>query len=60
MLHAETLIQSGYKQLYMDANGAGPTLSDRVIVNGVEFMIFSIKPLAPAGTTVLYELVIKT
>jgi hypothetical protein len=55
-----TLIQQGYKQLYMDASGSAPTVADRVIVDSIEYVISTVKTLSPAGIPVLYELYIKT
>lgn len=55
------LIQEGDKQLLLSAlNSAGtalvaPALNDTVLIDGVTYTITRIKPLSPAGTTVLFD-----
>ena len=55
------LIQEGDKQLLLSAlNSAGtalvaPALNDTVLIDAVTYTITRIKPLSPAGTTVLFD-----
>jgi hypothetical protein len=55
------LIQEGDKQLLLSAlNSAGtalvaPQLNDTVTINTVVYTVVRIKPLSPAGTTVLFD-----
>jgi hypothetical protein len=55
------LIQEGDKQLLLSAlNSAGtalvaPALNDTVTINTVVYTVVRIKPLSPAGTTVLFD-----
>lgn len=61
-----TLIQSGDKQLLLSAiNSAGtaltaPIINDTVTIGGVVMTITQIKPLSPAGTTVLFDCNLRT
>ena len=51
------LIQDSDRLCLMGAEGAAPTLSDRVVVGAVEYAIKAVKTIAPDGITpVLYEL----
>jgi hypothetical protein len=56
-----TLIKEGDKQLLLSAlNSAGtalvaPALNDTVTINTVVYTVVRIKPLSPAGTTVLFD-----
>jgi hypothetical protein len=55
------LIKEGDKQLLLSAiNSAGtalvaPALNDTVTINTVVYTVVRIKPLSPAGTTVLFD-----
>lgn len=55
------LIKEGDKQLLLSAlNSAGtalvaPVLNDTVLIDSVTYTITRIKPLSPAGTTVLFD-----
>ena len=55
------LIKEGDKQLLLSAlNSAGtalvaPQLNDTVTINTVVYTVVRIKPLSPAGTTVLFD-----
>jgi hypothetical protein len=57
----ETLIKEGDKQLLLSAyktDGTAltaPVVNDTVTISGVVYTITRIKPLAPAGTTVIYD-----
>lgn len=59
------LIQEGDKQLLLSAlNSAGtalvaPALNDTVLIDSVTYTITRIKPLSPAGTTVLFDCTIR-
>lgn len=59
------LIQEGDKQLLLSAlNSAGtalvaPALNDTVTINTVVYTVVRIKPLSPAGTTVLFDCTIR-
>jgi len=56
-----TLIKEGDKQLLLSAfqtDGTAltaPVVNDTVTIGGVIYTITRIKPLAPAGTTVIYD-----
>ena len=56
-----TLIKEGDKQLLLSAlNSTGtalvaPALNDTVTINTVVYTVVRIKPLSPAGTTVLFD-----
>ncbi len=56
-----TLIKAGDKQLLMAAiNAAGgaltpPVLNDTVTIDSVVYTITQVKPLSPAGITVIYD-----
>ena len=49
------LIQVGDKQLLLDGAGTA-ALTDRYIVQGVEYSVMAILELKPAATTVLFDL----
>jgi hypothetical protein len=59
------LIKEGDKQLLLSAlNSAGtalvaPQLNDTVTINTVVYTVVRIKPLSPAGTTVLFDCTIR-
>jgi len=49
------LVQAGDKKLYLD--GAGDAaLTDRYIVDGVEYSVLSVMELKPSATSVMFEL----
>lgn len=56
-----TLIKAGDKQLLLAAVSAAgaaltpPVLNDTVTIDSVVYTITQIKPLSPAGTTVIYD-----
>ncbi|MGV1833943.1 hypothetical protein ACQZ6C_04215 [Rhizobium rhizogenes] len=54
----DTLIQRGDRMVYLSTAGLSivPVLSDRLLIGGVEYAIVRIQPLAPGGTTVLWQL----
>jgi hypothetical protein len=54
-----TLIQSGEKWVYMDANGSAPALQDHVLLGGTEYSIMDVQVTGPGGIPVLYLLVLK-
>lgn len=49
-----TLIQAGDKQAYC-APSVAPEQGDRFTWNGADYTVVAVKPVAPAGTPVLYE-----
>lgn len=53
-----TLIMRADKKVLLDAYAA-PTLSDVLILDGVEHSILDIKATAPAGTVLLYTLQVR-
>ena len=59
-LQGSTLVQQGDKQCLMDANGAAPTLADHIIIGTVEYVIKDIKEVNPAGTPMLYDLLVRS
>lgn len=59
-LASGTLIQQGDKKCLMDANAAAPTLADHVIVGSIEYVIKDIQELNPAGTPIIYTLLLRT
>lgn len=56
-----SLILDGDKQLYLSALGiTAPNVNDTITdVNGKSYVIIMIKPLAPSGVNVLYEMNIR-
>jgi hypothetical protein len=54
-----TLIQNAEKWLYMDAIGIEPRPNDKVIINGVEFMVVDVQGTAPGGTVLFYLIVLR-
>jgi hypothetical protein len=54
-----TLIQDSDKWLYIDANGAKPSLQDHIIWNSTEYSIIDVQEVSPAGTAVLYLVVLR-
>lgn len=59
MLRNGTLITSSDKRCLMDANGVAPLLASRVVDGTTEYTIQDVKELNPAGTPILYDLVIR-
>lgn len=53
------LIQGGDKRVLLDSSEV-PNLHDRFVANGVEYTIVSIGEVNPAGTSVLFDLHIRT
>lgn len=53
-----TLIPQNNKWMYMDASGPAPRLQDHVIIAGIEYGIDNIQTMNPAGTPLLYTLVL--
>lgn len=49
------LIQGGDKRLLMEV-GVVPSLEDRVVANGVEYVIKGVGEVNPAGVPVVYDL----
>lgn len=49
-----TLIRQGDRRAYMDA-GVAPRQGDTLTWQGADLQIVAVRPLAPAGTAVLYE-----
>lgn len=55
----ETLRERNEKWAYMDADGPAPQLQDRVIMEGIEYVIQDVQAIGPAGINVLYQLVLR-
>ena len=52
-----TLVQRGDRKLLMSVKaGVVPAVSDVAIVGAVRFRVLAVKPLAPGGVTLTYEL----
>ena len=52
-----TLIRTGDKRLILSAVGiTAPAVDDTVTIGGTVYTVKVVKPLAPAGTVVMYEL----
>ncbi len=51
--------KGGKTKLLYEAIGTKPLDGDRVIVNGVAFVVEEVKELAPAGIVVIYELLLR-
>lgn len=49
------LVQSGDKLGIISAAGEAPQMSDKIEIGGVRYSFVDIKPLAPGGTTLLFE-----
>jgi hypothetical protein len=58
-LERGTLIQNGDKRLYVDSS-ATISPQDHFIVNTIEYTIVSIGEINPAGTSILYDLHLRT
>lgn len=58
---ADTLIQRGDRMVYLSTEGLSinPTLSDRLLVGGVEHAIVDIQLLSPGGTVVFWQLQVR-
>lgn len=56
---AGTLIQSGDRRVYLDSNGVAPTLTDKLVIQGVVWGIRNVKTLDPGGVATLHELQIR-
>lgn len=54
-----TRIQAGDRRCLMGADGSVPTTLDYVTVGGVKYPIKVVKALNPAGTPVLYDMLIR-
>jgi hypothetical protein len=54
-----TLIQDTDKWMYMDAIGLPPKPQDHVIVQGIEFTLIDFQQINPAGTPVIYLLIMR-
>lgn len=54
-----TRIQAGDRRCLMGTGGSAPTTFDSVTVGGVKYPIKVVKTLSPAGTPVLYDLLIR-
>lgn len=54
-----TLIQGGDKRLLLPASAA-PSLQDHVLIGGVEFTIVSIGEINPGGTSIIFDLHLRT
>ena len=54
-----TRIMANDRRCLMDANGTPPSIHDFVVVNGERFPIADIKIVNPAGTDVLYDMLIR-
>lgn len=54
-----TRIQAGDRRCLMGADGSAPTTFDSVTAGGVKYPIKVVKTLSPAGTPVLYDMLIR-
>lgn len=54
-----TSIQQGDRRCIMDANGVTPTNLSRVIDGATDYGIVAIKELNPAGTPILYDMLVR-
>lgn len=59
-LEKDTLIETGEKWLYLDANGIAPDLQDHIIINNIDYSIVDVQVTGPGNIPVLYLLVLKT
>lgn len=57
----ETLIQQGDRMVYLSTEGLSiiPTLSNKVLIGGVEHAIVDLQPLSPGGTVVFWQLQVR-
>ena len=55
----ETLRERNEKWGIMDANGPAPQLQDRIIMEGIEYVLLDVQVLGPNGTPVFYQLVMR-
>lgn len=51
-----SVIQQGDKQCFMEVKALVPVAVDKFTWQGIEHQVIAVKPLAPAGVAVLYEL----
>lgn len=53
-----TLIRTGDKKVFVSTSGVSitPAVSDRLVIGDASYEIMSIKPLAPGGTVVFWEI----
>lgn len=58
-LEKGSLIQDNDKWMYLDAVGVRPSLQDHIITSIMEYSIIDIQEVNPAGTPVLFILVIR-
>ena len=58
---ADTLVQRGDRMVYLSTEGLSitPTLSDRMLIGGVEHALVDIPPLSPGGTVVFWQLQVR-
>lgn len=54
-----TRIQMGDRRCLMGADGSEPTTLDFITVGGVKYPIKVVKILSPAGTPILYDMLIR-
>jgi hypothetical protein len=59
-LQPNTLVQSDNKWMYLDPKGTVPKLNDRITIGGKDFVVINVQAYNPAGTVLLYLLVLKT
>ncbi len=53
-----TQIKAGDRKIYMTA-ATEPTTADKLRISGKDNAIITVKPLAPAGTAVMYEVQVR-
>lgn len=53
-----TLVKQGDRKIVLSATGLAivPTTTDKIVIGGTPHVIGHVKPLAPGGTVVLFEL----
>ena len=54
-----SLIQSGDRRCLLDADGTAPTYDSQIVDGATKYTIWDIKEVNPAGTPVLYDLVVR-
>ena len=58
-IEKNSLIQDNDKWMYLDPIGARPSLQDHIITSMLEYSIVDIQEINPAGTPVLFMLVLR-
>lgn len=56
----DTLIQTGEKWVYLDANGRAPCLQDHVLINSIDYVVIGVQVTDPGGVPLFYLLILRT